>query len=126
MVWKAGWETVRVTGFVLQVVGEFITGSRDTKELAGPLGIAQMSGQMAERGFDQAILLAAYLSINLGLLNLFPIPMLDGGHLLFYAIEKVRGRPLGQRAQEYGFRIGLALVLALMFFATVNDILRLT
>lgn len=125
VVWKAGWETVRVTGFVLQVVGEFITGSRDTKELAGPLGIAQMSGQMAERGFDQAILLAAYLSINLGLLNLFPIPMLDGGHLLFYAIERVRGRPLGQRAQEYGFRIGLALVLALMFFATVNDILRL-
>ena len=126
VVWKATWETVRVTGFVLQVVGEFITLSRDSKELAGPLGIAQMSGEMAERGFDQAILLAAYLSINLGLLNLFPIPMLDGGHLLFYAIERVRGRPLGQKAQEYGFRIGLALVLALMFFATVNDILRLT
>ena len=125
-VWKAGAETVRVTGMILVVVGEFITGSRRSDELAGPLGIAQVSGDVAKRGLDQVILWTAYLSINLGLLNLFPIPMLDGGHLLFYAIERVRGRPLGQRAQEYGFRIGLALVLALMLFATWNDILRLT
>ena len=125
-VWMAAAETVRVTGFILQVVGEFISGARRSDELAGPLGIAQVSGQVAERGLDQVILWTAYLSINLGLLNLFPIPMLDGGHLLFYAIERVRGRPLGQRAQEYGFRIGLALVLALMLFATWNDILRLT
>ncbi len=125
-VWMAGAETVRVTGFILQVVGEFISGARRSDELAGPLGIAQVSGEVAERGLDQVILWTAYLSINLGLLNLFPIPMLDGGHLLFYAIERVRGRPLGQRAQEYGFRIGLALVLALMLFATWNDILRLT
>ncbi len=125
-VWMAGQETVRVTGLILTVVGEFISGARRSDELAGPLGIAQVSGQVAERGLDQVILWTAYLSINLGLLNLFPIPMLDGGHLLFYAIERVRGRPLGQRAQEYGFRIGLALVLALMLFATWNDILRLT
>lgn len=124
-VWMAGAETARVTGMILQFVGEFLTGARDSKELAGPLGIAQMSGQMADRGFDEIIFWTALLSINLGLLNLFPIPMLDGGHLLFYAIERVRGRPLGERAQEYGFRIGLALVLGLMLFATWNDILRL-
>ena len=69
--------------------------------------------------------LAAVLSVSIGLLNLFPIPLLDGGHLLFYAIEAVRGRPLSERAQEIGFRIGLALVLMLMIFATYNDILRL-
>ena len=125
-IWMAGAETVRVTGFIFVTLGEFISGERDSDELAGPLGIAQMSGQVAKLGMAQIIFWTALLSINLGLLNLFPIPMLDGGHLLFYAIEAVRGRPLGQRAQEYGFRIGLALVLALMLFATWNDILRLT
>ena len=125
-VWMAGAETVRVTSFIFVTLGEFISGARNTDELAGPLGIAQMSGQVAKLGMAQVIFWTALLSINLGLLNLFPIPMLDGGHLLFYAIEAVRGRPLGQRAQEYGFRIGLALVLALMLFATWNDILRLT
>ena len=74
---------------------------------------------------QQPVWLAIVLSINLGLINLFPIPVLDGGHLLFYAAEAVRGRPLGQRAQEYGFRIGLALVLSLMVFATWNDLVHL-
>ena len=124
--WLAGSETVRVTTLILEVVGQFFTGSRSTDELAGPLGIAQFSGEVAQQGLDRVIFWLALLSINLGLLNLFPIPMLDGGHLLFYAIEAARGQPLGQRAQEFGFRIGLALVLALMLFATWNDIVRLT
>lgn len=84
-----------------------------------------MSGQAVDLGIGTAIWFAAVLSINLGLINLFPIPMLDGGHLLFYAFEAVRGKPLGERAQEYGFRIGLALVLGLMIFVTWNDISNL-
>jgi len=84
-----------------------------------------MSGQAAEIGIPALIYFAAVLSINLGLINLFPVPMLDGGHLLFYAVEALRGRPLGERAQEYGFRIGLALVLSLMVFVTWNDLLRI-
>ena len=80
---------------------------------------------LATAGFVALIHLAAVLSISIGLLNLFPIPLLDGGHLLFYAIEALRGRPLSDRAQELGFRIGLAIVLLLMIFATFNDILHL-
>ena len=81
---------------------------------------------MASLGILPIINLAAVLSVSIGLLNLFPIPLLDGGHLLFYAVEAIRGRPLSDRAQEVGFRIGLAIVLMLMIFATFNDILRLT
>jgi regulator of sigma E protease len=103
--------------------------------LGGPIRIAQVSGQVwgsgkssggAGAGIVALMHLAAILSVSIGLLNLFPIPLLDGGHLLFYAIEAVRGRPLSERAQEMGFRIGLALVLMLMIFATFNDILHLT
>ena len=83
-----------------------------------------MSGQAADQGYLQLIFFTAVLSINLGLINLFPIPILDGGHLLFMGIEAVRGKPLGERAQEYGFRIGLALVLLLMVSVTWNDIVR--
>ena len=83
-----------------------------------------MSGQVAQISVVAVVWFMALLSINLGLINLFPIPMLDGGHLLFYAFEAVRGRPLGERAQEYGFRIGLALVLGLMVFVTWNDLVR--
>ena len=94
-------------------------------QVGGPLRIAQISGQVATIGLTALIHLAAVLSISIGLLNLFPVPLLDGGHLLFYAVEAVRGRPLSERAQEMGFRIGLALVLMLMVFATYNDILHL-
>lgn len=121
-VWRATVETVSVTGNTLKAVGQMITGDRSSKELGGPLRIAQMSGQVAEFGILSLLTLVAILSVNLGLINLFPIPMLDGGHLFFYAIEALRGRPLGERAQEYGFRIGLALVLSLMVFATWNDL----
>ena len=84
-----------------------------------------MSGEFAKVGFVPLIWFTALLSVNLGLINLFPIPMLDGGHLLFYAIEAVRGKPLGERTQEIGFRIGLAFVLGLMIFVTINDLVQL-
>jgi regulator of sigma E protease len=123
--WRAVEETYSVTALTLKIVGQMIVGERSADQLGGPVGIAKMAGQMADAGALGIIQIMAFLSINLGLINLFPIPILDGGHLLFYGIEAVRGRPLGERAQEYGFRIGLALVLSLMIFATWNDILRL-
>lgn len=124
-VWRATEETLSLTVGTLKAVGQMIVGTRSAKELGGPIRIAEMSGQVAQVGWVSIVWFMAILSINLGLINLFPIPMLDGGHLLFYAIEAVRGRPLGERAQEYGFRIGLALVLSLMVFATWNDIVRI-
>jgi regulator of sigma E protease len=115
-------DTAGVIGGTLKAVGEMIIGSRGTEELGGPLRIAQMSGEVARNGFVPVLWFTAFLSINLGLINLFPIPMLDGGHLLFYAIEAIRGRPMNERAQEIAFRIGLAMVLTLMVFATWNDL----
>src|SRR5262249_44559674 len=90
-------------------------------QVGGPLRIALMSGQVATLGIAALLNWAAVISISIGLLNLFPIPLLDGGHLLFYGAEVVRGRPLSDRAQEYGFRFGLILVLMLMVFAFYND-----
>ncbi len=124
-VWAATKETASLTAITLQAIGQMIAGTRSTDELGGPIRIAQLSGQVAEDGVVTMIWFMAVLSINLGLINLFPIPMLDGGHLLFYGFEAIRGRPLGERAQEYGFRIGLAMVLTLMVFATWNDLIRL-
>ena len=122
--WRATEKTGAYTVAILKAVGQMIVGDRSATELGGPLRIAKMSGQVAEYGWGSVVQLMWMLSISLGLINLFPIPILDGGHLLFYAIEAVRGRPLGERAQEYGFRIGLALVLSLMVFATWNDIIH--
>ena len=93
--------------------------------LGGPIRIAQVSGQVSTAGFVALLNLAAILSVSIGLINLVPVPLLDGGHLLFYAVEAVRGRPLSIRVQEFGFRVGLALVLMLMLFTTVNDVLHL-
>ncbi|HEY9552031.1 RIP metalloprotease RseP [Allosphingosinicella sp.] len=124
-VWQAARETFSIIDQTFTALGQIVRGERGTDELGGPIRIADMSGQAAEMGIATLIYFAAVLSINLGLINLFPVPMLDGGHLLFYAIEAVRGRPLGERAQEYGFRIGLALVLTLMVFVTWNDLLRI-
>jgi regulator of sigma E protease len=106
------------------IIGVF-AGREAADQLGGPIRIAQVSGQVATAGFAALLHLTAVLSVSIGLLNLFPIPLLDGGHLLFYAIETIRGRPLSERAQELGFRIGLAIVLVLMIFATFNDILHL-
>ncbi len=119
-------ETWSVVDRTLSYIGGVISGREAANQLGGPIRIAQMSGQVASFGFVPLIQLAAVLSISIGLLNLFPIPLLDGGHLLFYLIEGVRGRPLSEKAQEVGFRIGLAIVLMLMIFATFNDIVHLT
>ena len=97
-------------------------GKADPSQLGGPIRIAKISGQVATFGVLAFISMMAYISISLGLINLFPIPMLDGGHLMFYAFEKVLGRPLTQKTQEGFFRIGLFLLLSLMFFTTFNDL----
>ena len=101
------------------------TGREAADQLGGPIRIAQVSGQVAAAGFIALLNLAAVISVSIGMLNLFPIPMLDGGHLLFYGIEGLRGRPLSEATQEIGFRIGLAFVLMLMIFATWNDLIHL-
>ena len=118
-------ETWFVVDRTLSYIGGVFAGREAADQLGGPIRIAQVSGEVATAGFTALIHLAAVLSISIGLLNLFPIPLLDGGHLLFYGIEAVRGRPLSERAQEVGFRIGLAIVVMLMIFATFNDILHL-
>jgi regulator of sigma E protease len=104
---------------------DVVTGREAADQLGGPIRIAQVSGQVATAGFIALLNLAAIISVSIGLLNLFPIPMLDGGHLLFYGIEAIRGRPLSETTQEIGFRIGLAFVLMLMLFATWNDLIHL-
>lgn len=124
-VWRATDETYVLTGSIFSALGQIIRGARSTKELGGPIRIAEMSGNVWQAGLISVLMFATVLSINLGLINLFPVPMLDGGHLLFYAIEALRGKPLGLRAQEYGLRIGITMVLALMVFATWNDLVQL-
>jgi regulator of sigma E protease len=113
-----------VTG-TYDYLSNMIAGRMKADQLGGPIRIAQASGEMASVGIAALLQLAAVLSVSIGLLNLMPVPVLDGGHLLFYAIEAVRGRPVGPAAQEIAFRIGLAMVLSLMVFATWNDIARL-
>jgi regulator of sigma E protease len=115
-------QTVQASGQMLVALWEMITGTRSSKELGGVLRIGKIAGDVAKQSYVEFLFLIPSLSLNLGLLNLFPIPLLDGGHLTFYAIEAVRGRPLGERAQEWGLRIGVALVLGLMVFATWNDL----
>jgi regulator of sigma E protease len=103
-------------------LGQVITGARSVKEMGGPLKIAQYSGQQASLGWMDFIWFMTLISINLGFINLLPIPLLDGGHLLFYAIEGIRRKPLRPEAQEWAFRTGLAALLALMIFVTLNDL----
>jgi regulator of sigma E protease len=118
-------ESWAIVSMIGKALGQIVTGQSGAENLGGTLRIAQMSGEVAQAGFVPLLWFMAILSINLGLINLVPIPILDGGHLLFCAIEAIRGRPLGARAQEYGFRLGLALVLTLMLFATWNDLVQL-
>ena len=106
----------------LKYLGSIIAGSGDSSQLGGPIRIAKITGQVAEFGFIPFLSIMAYISISLGLINLFPIPLLDGGHLMFYSFEKILGRPLSQKTQEGFFRIGMFLLLSLMFFATFNDL----
>ncbi len=124
-VWLGIQQTASLTEKTLSFLGQVISGRQGTEGIGGPLRIVQYAGITFQSGIENFILFLAVLSINLGLINLFPIPILDGGHLLFFAVEAIRGRPLGPQAQEYGFRFGLILVLILMIFVTWNDLLQL-
>ena len=123
---KAVYYSVKEVWFVtvtsLNYLGKMFTGVADTSQLGGPIRIAKITGQISEYGLIPFFSIMAYISISLGLINLFPIPMLDGGHLMFYLIEKILGRPLSQKTQEVFFRIGLFLLVSLMFFVTFNDL----
>lgn len=122
---RAVQETWVVTRGTLEALGQMITGSRSATELGGVIRIGALAGDMAQQGLVALILFTALLSINLGLINLFPIPLLDGGHLVFYAFEALLGRPVPDQIQEYAFRIGMALLVGVMVFANLNDIMQL-
>jgi regulator of sigma E protease len=111
-----------IIGAMVDMIGQVVTGRRSVKELGGPLKIAQFSGQQATLGWLPFIEFVAMISINLGFINLLPIPLLDGGHLFFYVLEAIRRRPLAEAAQEWAFRSGLALLLSFMIFVTLNDL----
>ena len=115
-------EVYFVTISTLKYLGSILTGSGDSSQLGGPIRTAKITGQVAEFGILPFLSIMAYISISLGLINLFPIPLLDGGHLMFYGFEKILGRPLSQKTQEGFFRIGMFLLLFIMFFATYNDL----
>ncbi len=116
------WSVVDRTG---SYIGGLFSGRETTAQMSGPIGIARVSGEVAKLGFGALMTLAAFLSISIGLINLAPIPLLDGGHLMYFAFEAVRGRPLNEKVQEFGFRLGLAMVSILMVFATYNDVSHL-
>jgi regulator of sigma E protease len=119
---------VQKTWFIVdstfRYIGKLFTGRESPDQLGGPIAMAKAAGDAASVGFSQFVAVIAFLSVSIGLLNLFPIPMLDGGHLVYYAVEAVRGRPLGETAQEWGFRIGFSLVIMLMLVGTWNDLVR--
>jgi regulator of sigma E protease len=123
--WAAVVETWDITRDTLKAIGQMVTGTRSAAELGGIIRIGAIAGDMAERGFIAIVTFTALLSINLGLINLFPIPMLDGGHLVFYAVEIIKGKPLSEKVQEYAFRFGLMVLVALMVFANLNDIMHI-
>jgi len=116
-------EMVFIVDRTFDFLGDFFVGRGDVEQLGGPVKVAQVSGDVAALGWLALLNLTALLSLNIGLFNLFPIPLLDGGHLLYYVIEAIRGRPLSQRVQEIGFRFGLAVVFTLMVFTVVNDLI---
>jgi regulator of sigma E protease len=122
VVGEAVWQTGETVRMMVVTIGQLIVGTRSLEEMGGPIRIAQFSGQQASLGWLDFVLFMALISINLGFINLLPIPLLDGGHLLFYAIEGVRRKPLKPEAQEWAFRTGLAVLLALMIFVTFNDL----
>ena len=118
-------DTGSIIADTLKALGQMVTGTRSATELGGIIRIGAIAGDMAERGFIALATFTALLSINLGLINLFPIPMLDGGHLVFYALEAIKGKPLSEKVQEYAFRFGLVVLVSLMVFANLNDIVQL-
>jgi len=114
--------TWSMTRSIVDALGQILTGQRSVKELGGPLKMAQIAGQQASLGLFEFVYLVALFSINLGFINLLPVPMLDGGHLALYTVEAVQRRPVSMRAQEWAFRGGLAFLLALLLFTTLNDL----
>ena len=118
-------ETFDITASTLKALGQIFTGTRSATELGGIIRIGAIAGDMAQAGFLALITFTALLSINLGLINLFPIPMLDGGHLVFYAVEALKGGPVSEKVQEYAFRFGFAVLIGIMLFANVNDLVQL-
>lgn len=118
-------QTGRIIGMSVTGIGQIVAGKRSTEELGGPIKIAKFSGEQLSLGWLNFVWFVALISINLGFINLLPIPVLDGGHLALYAIEAVRRKPVSERGQEWAFRTGLAFVVALMLFVTVNDIAQL-
>jgi regulator of sigma E protease len=122
---EAGSQTREIFGMMLTGIGQILTGKREVKELGGPIKIAKFSGEQLVSGWQNFAFFAAMISINLGFINLLPIPVLDGGHLAFYAAEAVRRKPVSQRGQEWAFRTGMAFVVALMLFVTFNDVASL-
>ncbi len=123
--WYAARETIVITGDTLRALGQMVLGIRSADELGGILRIGAYAGDFAQKGIVAFITFAALLSVNLGFINLLPIPMLDGGHLLMYAMEKIRGKPLSDMVQEYMLRVGLLFLLFIMVFATWNDLVQL-
>lgn len=123
--WMGVERTYFLTTTIIDFIGKIFVGQQSPDELGGVLRIAQISGQVAESGIVDYISFLAVLSINLGLINLFPIPLLDGGHLAFYLVEAIRGRPIGERAQEYVFRFGFVVIISLFIFVTWNDLVHL-
>lgn len=115
-------ETYRMCEMTMKAIGQIVTGARSTQEISGPIRIAQYSGASAERGVLSFILFLVIISVNLGLINLFPIPMLDGGHLLYYTIEAIRGKALAEKYQEFGFKLGFLIVISLSALAIYNDV----
>jgi regulator of sigma E protease len=118
-------ETWRIVSVTFKYLGKLVRGQESSKQIGGPVSIAKMAGDAASTGVIRFVIFIAFLSTSVGLINLFPIPMLDGGHLVYYAIETVLGKPLGKQAQEWGFRVGLSLVAMLMAFGFWNDLTRL-
>lgn len=123
--WYAIEEVISLSWQTLKALGQIVIGAKSADGLGGPLRIAQMSGDIAQSGLVALVWFMALLSVNLGLINLFPVPMLDGGHLLFYFVEVIRGKPLSERAQEWGFRIGFACIIGLMLLSTWNDLVHI-
>ena len=124
-VWEASKRTYTICTTTLKVIGQIVTGQRGPEGLKGPVGIAKLSGQATEKDSYTILWFIAMLSANLGLMNLLPVPLLDGGHLAYYVAEALRGKPLAKKVQEFGFRIGFALLAMLMAFTLYNDVVNL-
>ncbi len=122
---EANKETYHTSMAIFKAIGELVTGKRSVEELGGPIKIAKYSGKTVEMGFTVVVWFMAMISVNLGVMNLLPVPVLDGGHLFFYLIEAICGKPLSPKVQKVGFQIGFSLVLTLMLFTTFNDIWQL-